>query len=127
MKRPKEHTGSFFLEPPLLEILDAIAQFEGQSRGVIVECAIRYFLQGEKHDWQKSKRNAYNKKGPQKVHAQTAHHRPLKGQGKKGSHQPKRPLARKRFKGPRSVFQREPLYPSLFAQQCSLQGFKGLK
>ncbi len=113
MKRiPKEHTGSFFLEPALLELLDTIATLEGQSRGVIVERAVRYFLIGGENEkrWEKSK-CAYTAK--KKVHVKAPHHRAFKSARQKGTDESKRVLANVSLFGSPRVCPPQSLRPSL--------------
>ncbi len=60
--RQKIHSGSFYLSQQFLDILSLVAEFEGQSKSVIIERAILYKIGGENEkSWEKSKR-AYKKK-----------------------------------------------------------------
>lgn len=61
-RNTKIHSGSFYLSQKFLEILDLIAQIEGQSRSVIIERVVLYKSGGsDAKSWDKSKR-AYKKK-----------------------------------------------------------------
>ena len=57
-KRIKQHTGSYLFEHGLLELLDFIADMEGQSRAVIVERMIRFYLL--QHKQHKQRNNHYD-------------------------------------------------------------------
>ncbi|MFC3847100.1 ribbon-helix-helix protein, CopG family [Helicobacter baculiformis] len=127
-KLPKVHTGSFFLEFRLLELLDKVAQLEGQSRGVIVERALRfYFAQRGIYDirtqWKKSKARLY--KSAQKVYVTPKRHHALTSRCQKAKNQPKRLVAARPRVGFRPASRRKSFCPSCFAQAPRL--FEHLK
>ncbi|WP_104637734.1 hypothetical protein [Helicobacter felis] len=128
-KRPKEHTGSFYLEAEIIELLDIIAHIEGQSRAIIVERAVRYCLQGEKNDWEKSKKSTYKKhneaKSAQKVYVAPKHLRALKSGCKKTKNQPKRAVTALSLFGAEGFPRRESFYPCPASRAELLHTAKG--
>ncbi len=95
-KPPKVHSGSFFLEPSFLAILDQASGIEGQSRARFVERAMRFLLaKGESHArWKKSKR-AY--KSAQKIHTKRSCSSAFQDARAPRETKPKRPIARRAF------------------------------
>ncbi|WP_163556342.1 sel1 repeat family protein [Helicobacter suis] len=85
----KQHSGSFLLERGLLELLDFIAAIECQSRAVIIERILKYYLMQQRNThgnypnkkkyWKKSRCGVY--KVPQKVFSRYGHSSPFNGQG----------------------------------------------
>lgn len=61
----KEKSSSFYLEKDLLEKLDFIADLEGQSRSIIVEMCIEFYMKGkwdDESEFCRLKRKFYKKK-----------------------------------------------------------------
>ena len=64
--RAKEQTNSFYFEQELLDMLDFIAQIEGQSRSIVIERALFFIrTQGGENAWSKSAKKHKKKK---KIH-----------------------------------------------------------
>lgn len=60
----KEKSTSFYLKESLLEKIDLIADLEGQSRSIIVEMCIEFYLKGkwdDESEFFKFKRKFYKK------------------------------------------------------------------
>ncbi|WP_104696153.1 hypothetical protein [Helicobacter salomonis] len=109
--KPKEHTGSFFLTHAVLGLLDVIAQLEGQSRGVVVERIMRFYLlkRGEsnaKDYWDKSKR-AY--KAKKKVLRASAYQSRLQARGQSRGNQSERAARALHPRSPRGLRPRKSL------------------
>lgn len=61
----KEKSTSFYIDRALLNKIDFIADFEGQSRSVIVEVCVQYFLKRSKDaktEFARIKRKFYKRK-----------------------------------------------------------------
>ncbi len=109
--KPKEHTGSFFLTKAVLGLLDTIAQLEGQSRGVVVERIMRFYLlkRGEsnaKDYWDKSKRVYKAKK---KVLRASPYQPRLQARGQSRGNQSERAARALHFRSPRCLRPRKSL------------------
>lgn len=60
----KEKSTSFYLSVDLLDKLDFVAELEGQSRSVIVEACVEFYLKGKLNDeteFCRTKRKLYKK------------------------------------------------------------------
>ncbi len=118
----KIHTGSFFLEPTLLDILDQVAHIEGQSRARIVERAVCFLLaKGAAHARWKASKRAYTK-GAQKIHLQPARTGAHAGSSARQTSKPKPPFRAKYFRRAAGLPRRKsvstrphPRTPSLFS------------
>mgnify|MGYP002518052947 CR=1 FL=1 len=63
----KEKSTSFYLSVDLLKKLDFVAELEGQSRSVIVEACVEFYLKGKWNDeteFCRVKRKLYKKQRP---------------------------------------------------------------
>ncbi len=108
--KPKEHTGSFFLTKAVLGLLDVIAELEGQSRGVVVERIMRFYLlkRGESYEdcWDKSKR-AY--KAKKKVLRASPYQSRLQARGQSRGNQSERAARALHPRSPRCLRPRKSL------------------
>ncbi|WP_163499768.1 hypothetical protein [Helicobacter suis] len=133
---PKEHSGSFLLEQGLLELLDFIAEIECQSRAVIIERILKFYLTQQrklhakgsdsnkkKCNWKKSKTGVY--KTSQKVFSQYRHSSAFKPLRTQTTHKPECFTQKGYSRCPRAIQREQFVYPR--AHSARSRVFKSAK
>lgn len=108
----KEKSTSFYLAKTLLEKLDFVADLEGQSRSIIVEACVEFYLKGEwdnETEFERIKRKLYKK-------------RKRSTQGRKAKRRKTKKNIQLSQKNEQSLFKTQIRTEKQTANPCDLQG-----